>query len=158
MLEVIHSEQTRREEGGHAPSPTPRHRSLFATVSQSQRRLGGEAGEGCKLGRCQSSTAFLFLAASWLPPGSLVLTGSFFESASSNCAGAIWLNKWLDREELLQCPLSYKQLLGEETRRREQQKVRFIFHVNRIEVFKLEQKFLPDFPIGHLPCWASRAH
>lgn len=32
---------------------------------------------GCKLGCCQSSTAFLIPKASWLPPGSLVLAGTF---------------------------------------------------------------------------------
>lgn len=32
---------------------------------------------GCKRGRRRSSTAFLIPASSWLPPGSLVLTGAF---------------------------------------------------------------------------------
>lgn len=44
MLVVIHSEQTRREV---ALSPTPRHLSLFATVSVSK-KVGRKQGEESK--------------------------------------------------------------------------------------------------------------
>lgn len=124
--------------------------------SQSQRRLGGEAGGGkqvCKLGRCQSSTAFLIPAASWLPPGSLVLTGAFLNLHPPTVpeqSGST--NDWLGRSS---CDvLSAKNwVLGEEKRYWEQQRA---FRVYRTSFNK--DKFLADCPIGHLPCWVSRTH
>jgi len=90
MLEVIHSEQGKEGWTGplsHASTLKSLCDSLVVSKEVGRRSKGGK--RGCKLGRCQSSTAFLIPAASWLPPGSLVLTGSFSESSSSVCAGAI---------------------------------------------------------------------
>lgn len=66
--------------GGGPASHASTLKSLCDSLSVSKevgRRSRGRRKRGCKLGRCQSSTAFLIPAASWLPPGSLVLTGVF---------------------------------------------------------------------------------
>lgn len=116
--------------GGRRPRLPHLDIEVSLRQSQSQRRLGGEAGgrkQGCKLGRCQSSTAFLILAASWLPPGSLVLTGAFSNLPPPTVpeqSGST--NDWLGRSS---CNVlsARNWVLGEEKGRWEQQRACFRF-------------------------------
>lgn len=66
--------------GGRWPGLPHLHNEV--SLRQSVSLIGGGRKSkgrkwGCKLRCCQSSKAFLIPTASWLPPGSLVLTGTF---------------------------------------------------------------------------------
>lgn len=106
--------------------------STFKSLWQS----GGGGGWG-------SSTVFLIWIASWLAPGSLVLIGSFSESSSCNCVGALWLNKWLAGSELLICPLRITTGCWVKTTGNGSSRFTVLAWT--------KTQFLADYSIGHLP-------